>query len=74
MPEKVFMCQEKKKKKDSPTWMYQFEGYFKKTTVWLFQATNDQNLTQEDQDIATERKHEAESFLLEAQNNAISVP
>ena len=31
----------------------------RKTTVWIFQATNKGNLTQEDLDMAKNRKHSA---------------
>ena len=45
----------------------------RKTTVWIFQATNRGNLTQEDLGIITvgNHKRETESFLVAAQNNSI---
>ena len=44
----------------------------KKTTVWTFQATNKQNLTQENVDIAKGNfKRESEYLLIAAQNNVI---
>ena len=44
-----------------------------KTTVWIFQASNKRNVTQEDLDMAKKGhlKRETESFLIAAQNNAI---
>ena len=45
----------------------------RKTTVWLFQMINWQNLTPEDLDMTTKGNfnQETESLLIAAQNNAI---
>ena len=43
----------------------------RKITVWIFQATNKQNFTRENLDMAKKDKRENESLQIAAKNNAI---